>query len=77
MSLSPMSHVELKKWPCHPVDFRGQGPYLLWEALSKEGTEVQGLCLEIDGRASIITAILRVTIACNRSDGEYDDEGCL
>ena len=26
MSLSPMSHVEFKKWPCHPVDFRGQGP---------------------------------------------------
>ena len=27
MSLSPMSHVEFKKVPCRPVDFRGQGPY--------------------------------------------------
>ena len=26
MSLSPMSHVEFKKCPCRPVDFRGQGP---------------------------------------------------
>ena len=26
MSLSPMSHVEFKKWPCRPVDFRGQWP---------------------------------------------------
>ena len=26
MSLSPMSHVEFKKRPCRPVDFRGQGP---------------------------------------------------
>ena len=23
MSLSPMSHVEFKKWPCYPVDSRG------------------------------------------------------
>ena len=27
MSPSLMSHVELKKWPCPPVDFRGQGPF--------------------------------------------------
>ena len=27
MSPSPMSHVEFKKCPCHPVNFRGQGPY--------------------------------------------------
>ena len=27
MSLSPMSHVECKKCPCRPVNFRGQGPY--------------------------------------------------
>ena len=27
MSLSPMSHVKFKKWPCRPVDFRGQGPW--------------------------------------------------
>ena len=27
MSLSPMSHVEFTKWPCRPVDFRGQGPF--------------------------------------------------
>ena len=27
MSLSPMSHVEFKKCPCRPVDFRGQGPF--------------------------------------------------
>ena len=26
MSLSPMSHVEFKKCPCRPVDFRGQRP---------------------------------------------------
>ena len=26
MSLSPMSYLEFKKWPCRPVDFRGQGP---------------------------------------------------
>ena len=25
MSLSPMSHVVFKKWPCRPVDFRGPG----------------------------------------------------
>ena len=23
-----MSHVDFKKWPCRPVDFRGQGPYI-------------------------------------------------
>ena len=28
MSLSPMSHVESKKCPCRPVDFRGQWPYM-------------------------------------------------
>ena len=27
MSLSPMSHVEFKKWTWHPFAFRGQGPY--------------------------------------------------
>ena len=27
MSLGSMSHVDFKKWRCHPVDFRGQGPY--------------------------------------------------
>ena len=26
MSLSPMSHVEFKKWSCRCVDFRGLGP---------------------------------------------------
>ena len=26
MSLSPMSYVEFKKWPCRPVGFRGQRP---------------------------------------------------
>ena len=26
MSISSMSHVEIKKWPCRPVDFRGLGP---------------------------------------------------
>ena len=25
--LSPMLHVEFKKRLCHPVGFRGQGPY--------------------------------------------------
>ena len=25
--MSSMSHVEFKKWQCHPVDFRGQGPF--------------------------------------------------
>ena len=29
MALGPMTHVEFKKVPCHPVDFRGQGPYPL------------------------------------------------
>ena len=33
MSLSPMSHVEFKKVPCRPVDFRGQGPFLYPAAL--------------------------------------------
>ena len=27
MSLGFMSHVDYKKWLCHPVDFKGQGPY--------------------------------------------------
>ena len=26
MSVSSMSHVEFKKWPCRPVEFRGLGP---------------------------------------------------
>ena len=21
-----MSHVDFKKWPCHPVEFKGRGP---------------------------------------------------
>ena len=24
-----MSQVEFKKWPCRPVDARGQGPYII------------------------------------------------
>ena len=28
MSQGPMSHVEFKKQPCRPVEFRGQGPYI-------------------------------------------------
>ena len=28
VSLSPMSHVEFKKSPCCPVDFRSLGPYM-------------------------------------------------
>ena len=28
MSLSPMSHVDFKKWPCRRVEFRGQGPFI-------------------------------------------------
>ena len=27
MLISPMSHVDYKKRPCRPVDFRGLGPY--------------------------------------------------
>ena len=27
MSISSMPHVDLKKWPCHPVEFKGQGPF--------------------------------------------------
>ena len=27
MSLGSMSHVDFKKGPCRPVEFRGQGPY--------------------------------------------------
>ena len=38
MSLSPVLHVEFKKCPCHPVDFRGQEP-CLWEG----GWVVDGL----------------------------------
>ena len=26
MSISSMSHVDFKKWPCRPVEFKGQGP---------------------------------------------------
>ena len=31
MSLSPMSHVEFKKCPCRPVDFRDQWPLSRFE----------------------------------------------
>ena len=24
MSIGSMSHVDFKKWPCHPVEFKGQ-----------------------------------------------------
>ena len=27
MSIGSMSHVDLKKWPCRPVKFKGQEPY--------------------------------------------------
>ena len=27
MSVSSMSHVDFKKWPCRRVKFRGRGPY--------------------------------------------------
>ena len=27
MSIGSMSHVEFKKQPCRPVEFKGQGPY--------------------------------------------------
>ena len=27
MSIDSMSHVDCKKWPCRPVNFKGQGPY--------------------------------------------------
>ena len=26
MSIGFMSHVDFEKWPCHPVEFKGQGP---------------------------------------------------
>ena len=26
MSKGSMSHVDFKKWPCRPVEFKGQGP---------------------------------------------------
>ena len=26
MSMGSMSHVDFKKWPCRPVEFKGQGP---------------------------------------------------
>ena len=28
-----MLHVDFKKWPCHPVKFKGQGPHYrnVWE----------------------------------------------
>ena len=28
MSISSMSHVDFKKWPCRPVEFKGQGPHV-------------------------------------------------
>ena len=31
MSLSPMSHVNLKKRSRHPVGFKGQGPFAMRE----------------------------------------------
>ena len=35
MSLSPMSHAEFEKWPCRPVDLRGQGPLAAeWHAIN-------------------------------------------
>ena len=28
MSIGFMSHVDFKKWPCHPFEFNGQGPHV-------------------------------------------------
>ena len=38
LSLDPMSHVDLKKWPCRRVEFKGQDP--LW---SKAGMGNDGM----------------------------------
>ena len=35
MSIGSMSHVEFKKWPCRPVEFKGQGPVHSVGALDK------------------------------------------
>ena len=36
-----MSHVDFKKWPCRPVEFKGQGPLT---------SESQGGSREVPGR---------------------------
>ena len=38
MSIGSMSHVDFKKWPCHPVDFRGLGP--AWRGRGRVGGRV-------------------------------------
>ena len=30
MSIGSMSHVDFKKWPCRPVESKGQGPADYW-----------------------------------------------
>ena len=42
MLISPMSHVDFKKWLCRRVDFRGQGPSCR-EALQK-AFDLPSLC---------------------------------
>ena len=56
MSLSAKSHVKFKKGLCHPVDFRGQGPYIhvLWRDTRKECEDIgwvianRGMSLLVD-----------------------------
>ena len=67
ISLGSMSHVDFKKRPCRPVDFRGQGPstYLPGEDLDT----AEGLCVVI--RGILHTAIQQLG---NGDEGEEYDE---
>ena len=42
MSISSMSHVDLKKCPCRPVDFKGQGPHVYGAATHFTGITLKG-----------------------------------
>ena len=40
VSIGFMSHVDLKNWPCHPVEFKGQGPSVWVGITSTEDVNV-------------------------------------
>ena len=43
LSIRPLSYVKFNKCPCHPVDFRGQGPYVwLYSAIDYDGYRQNG-----------------------------------
>ena len=37
MSIGFMSYVDIKKWPCRPVNFKGQGPHIYGVTLMSWG----------------------------------------